>query len=272
MFVKKRKWRNILLVLVCIFFYALLVEPFWIRTKEVVIIDEPFSHFFKTYKTVFISDIHASRLGLRERLLLDKLREISPDIIFLAGDYVHWGGNYEKTLDFLSRLKAKIGIFGVLGDSDYQNSRKACDFCHTFSPDTRVLPVRFLRNETIYLPVGQSQFAISGVELFQKDLSESKKIIEKKDGSPEILLSQNQIDLQKLSNRTVLVLSGDTHGGQAYMPGKIWQKLFAPSKGQVRTGLVEKGEKKLIVSSGIGTNRIPLRFLCPPEIIVFKGE
>lgn len=269
---KKGKWVGIFVVICCPFFYVLCIEPFWIRIKEVTVTDEPFSLFFNTYKTVLISDIHASKIGLRERFLIKKINEISPDIILLAGDYVAWGGDYDKSFALLSRLKAPIGIFGVLGDSDYQNSRKACQFCHTFNPNVKALSVHFLRNETIYLSFKKSQIAISGVELFGKDLSESEEILRRNCGLPEIVLSQKQVALSELPDRPIFVLSGDTHGGQVYMPEKIWHKFFSLSKGNIRVGLMEKGKRKLFVTCGIGTDHIPIRFLCPPEIIVFKGE
>lgn len=248
------------------------MEPFWIQIKEITVPDKTFSPFFNTYKTVFISDLHASKIGLRERLLINKINEISPDIILLAGDYVAWGGNYEKAFDLLSRLKAPVGIFGVLGDSDDQNSRKACQFCHTFSPNIKTLPVQFLRNETIYLPAENSHFAISGIELFNKDMTGSEEILQRNLGCPEIVLSQRQVELDKLPDRPIFVLSGDTHGGQVYIPNKIWHKLFSLSHGNIRVGLVKKGKRMIFVTSGIGTNRIPIRFLCLPEIVIFKGE
>lgn len=228
-------------------------------------------NFFKTYKTLLISDIHTSKLGFREQLLLGKIEDISPDIIFLVGDYVSWDGDYERAFDFLSRLEAKFGIFGVLGDSDYQNSLKSCDLCHSFNQNTRVLPVRFLKNETIFLSAGKTRFAISGVEIFQKDKYDSRKILKSNLGWPEILLSHKQIDLGTLPDRHIFVLSGDTHGGQLYLPSKIWQILFGTCKGKLRAGLMEEGKRRLLVTSGLGTNRIPLRFICTPEILLFKG-
>ena len=248
------------------------MEPFCIQIKEITVTDKTFSLFFKTYKTVLISDLHTTKIGLRERILIKKINKISPDIILLAGDYVAWGGDYDKAFDVLSKLKATVGIFGVLGDSDYQNSKKACQFCHTFSPNMKALPVLFLRNRTIYLPTENSHIAISGVELFHKDPTESEEILQRNVGYPEIVLSQKQVALDKLSNRPIFVLSGDTHGGQVYMPKKIWYKFFSLSKGNIRVGLIEEGKRKLLVTSGIGTNLIPIRFLCPPEIVVLKGE
>jgi predicted MPP superfamily phosphohydrolase len=74
------------------------VEPFWIQIKEVTIKDKTFSPFFKTYKTILITDLHVSKIGLREQILIKKINEISPDIILLAGDYVAWVGIMKRPL------------------------------------------------------------------------------------------------------------------------------------------------------------------------------
>lgn len=260
-----------LTVLILFLVYADLIEPFLIVTKSVDIQDENFVDFFKEYKTILMSDIHVSKLGIRENFLFKKINKISPDIIFITGDFVSWGGNYEKTFKFLSKLKANVGIWAVLGDSDYQNTRKTCIFCHAKKFHRQPFPVKFLRNQTIYLPVGSSKVAISGIELFQKDKHEAQQKIKYKTAYPEIILSHKQFNLECAGEKPVLVLSGDTHGGQIFMPALFWKMIFGKSKGEVRSGMISNGSKKLFVSKGIGTNGVPLRFFCPPEIILFKA-
>jgi hypothetical protein len=243
-----------------------------IRVKKVTVADAPFSQFFNTYKTVFVSDIHASKNGIRERLLLKKINEISPDIILLGGDYVAWGGDYSDAFSFLSRLRASKEIFGVLGDSDYQDSKNACEFCHCFNGVQRKTAVLFLKNNTIFFSFKRIKIAITGIEIFHKDTSVRNKILQRRPSCPEIIISHRQLDLDTLPNKPLLVLSGDTHGGQVYIPDEIWSVLFTTSKGAIRSGFFEEGKRKLFVTRGIGTNRLPMRFLCPPEIIIFKGK
>ena len=62
-----------------------------------------------------------------------------------------------------------------------------------------------------------------------------------------------------------LVLSGHTHGGQVVLPG-----LGAPgtSRYPVLHGLWRRDGTTLFVSRGIGTVVVPLRFNCPPEVVV----
>ena len=56
------------------------------------------------------------------------------------------------------------------------------------------------------------------------------------------------------------------------MPAFLWRKVFGDGKGQVRSGMVSDGSRSLIVTNGVGTNFVLLRFLCPPEIVVFVAD
>lgn len=121
------------------------------------------------------------------------------------------------------------------------------------------------------MPVGQSRVAISGMELNEKDTAGYESILKRNDGYPEILLSHDQFDLDRAGNKALFVLSGNTHGGQIYMPDFLWRKVFGDGKGRVRSGMETDGANRLFVTTGVGTNFLPVRFLCPPEIVVFKA-
>jgi predicted MPP superfamily phosphohydrolase len=257
-------------LLAAVLAYGTFIEPYWIRVTDIEISQEPFASFFKEHKTVFISDLHVSELGVRERKLLQAVEQIDPDIILIGGDSTPWGGGYDRTFDFLSQLRAREGIYGVLGDSDYQNARKSCRFCHAFNPDEKPLPVRFLQNQAVK-PYGEA-VAIAGLDMFPLDQDERRPIRETLVTGPTVLLTQKQVRLEDLPKKPVLVLSGDTHGGQAWMPEWLWRLAFGGAKGEVRYGIKREGEKTLVVSSGIGVNLLPFRFLARPEVVVVKGK
>ena len=268
------KTNNVLVVLIILsgsfLIYSGLIEPHWIQVTEIEISQEPFASFFKAHKTVFISDLHVSELGVREQKLLQAVAQIDPDIILIVGDSTPWGGGYERTFEFLSRLRAREGVWGVLGDSDYQNARKSCRFCHAFNPGEKPLPVRFLQNQAVK-PYGDA-VAIAGLDMFPLDQDERRQVRGDLVTDPTVLLSQKQLRIEDLPNQPVLVLSGDTHGGQAWMPEWLWRLIFAGAKGEVRYGIKREGEKTLVVSSGIGVNMLPFRFLARPEIVLFKWQ
>ena len=62
------------------------------------------------------------------------------------------------------------------------------------------------------------------------------------------------------------MLSGHTHGGQAWVP--ILGPPFVPSQFGFRylRGLMRDGERQLYVSRGVGASGAPIRWRCPPEL------
>ena len=63
-----------------------------------------------------------------------------------------------------------------------------------------------------------------------------------------------------------LTLAGHTHGGQVNLP--IVGRLFPLGFHRYAYGLIEEGGKKMLVTSGIGTSILPVRFRVPPEIVI----
>jgi predicted MPP superfamily phosphohydrolase len=121
---------GIVLVLIGLIIYGVWIEPNRIEVHHIWISDKYLGKVLEKKIVVQLSDLHIRRIGSREQEILKILNELKPDFIFLTGDYVKWNGDYEAALIFLSQLKARIGIWGVLGDYDYSNSRKSCLFCH----------------------------------------------------------------------------------------------------------------------------------------------
>ena len=270
LFKLSRILKYLVLLFGCLVLYAIFIEPYWIQVQEIEIPDEPFATFFKSNKTIFMSDIHVTRFGLREKLLLDKISQISPEIILLGGDLVGWNGDYQSAFEFLGKLKAPKGVYGVLGESDFQDNRKSCNFCHTFGKSSNSFSAKFLQNQVARLP--DNQTAIFGLDMRSLDPELRKRSGVETLMEAAIIISHRQGDVEGAPDLPVLLLSGDTHGGQVWMPNWLWNWTFGKSKGPIRKGIGRSGKKISVVTSGIGVNRIPLRFLCPPEVLILKGR
>lgn len=81
---------------------------------------------------------------------------------------------------------------------------------------------------------------------------------------PDAALTANQYPVN-------LQISGHTHGGQIQIP--VFGPLITPPYGEIYTeGMYETAGMKIYVNRGIGTTRLPLRFLSKPEITVFQLE
>ncbi len=62
-----------------------------------------------------------------------------------------------------------------------------------------------------------------------------------------------------------LAFAGHTHGGQVRLPfvGALWTP---PGSGRFLEGWYEQGGARMLVSRGVGTSMVPVRFLCSPEV------
>ncbi len=222
---------------------------------------------------VQLSDLHVREMGTFEEEVLAAIRSIDPDIIFLTGDYVAWDGDYEAALAFLSKLSARVGVWAVLGDHDYSNSRKSCSFCHSREDrHTPRLPnVRFLRNGCETLQTPQGDMKVCGVD---RQFPGTLPVIENElaaTGGPVVLLSHSPLYFDRLNpDRDILVLAGDTHGGQVPVPSWLYGLLGYEKNARYNQGLFRDGRKAMYVSRGLGTSHVPIRVFRKPEIVVLK--
>jgi hypothetical protein len=67
-----------------------------------------------------------------------------------------------------------------------------------------------------------------------------------------------------------LNLSGHTHGGQLRLPwiGALKQNAHCPK--EYAWGTWKYGNLQGYTSCGVGCSTLPIRFNCPPEIVVFE--
>ena len=261
----------VLVTLLMLLIYGIWIEPYQVDVHHLQIKGAGINKVLKDKIAVHLSDLHIIKIGKREKKILKILDDLKPDLIFLTGDYVGWGGDYELALTFLSSLKAKIGVWAVMGDYDYSSSRKSCLFCHEQGSGkfTERHKVRFLRNEMELdgLPDGYAWLGGSDPEAeFNYMTNEEIRFLEEK--TPSIILSHSPLIFDFVFDQDVLILAGDTHGGQIPFPSWLWGILGYEKSALYNQGLFQKGQKRMYVSRGIGTSHFPIRILCPPELVV----
>ena len=73
---------------------------------------------------------------------------------------------------------------------------------------------------------------------------------------------------REIPNEIGITFSGHTHGGQVRLPkiGALFTNTFRGDK--LVEGLYRDGDKAIYVTRGVGTSRLPVRFLCTPVISV----
>lgn len=274
------KWKKIFLcglidiglVVFGFLIYGVWIEPYQVKVRHLFIVDSQLTGILRGKTLVQISDLHMNKIGRRERKVLKILDGIKPDFIFLTGDYITWKGDYGAALDFLSRLKANVGVWAVMGDYDYSYSRNSCIFCHeqgTGKP-TKQHSVRFLRNSLEQANLTNGSIFIGGIDLEANPPFFSKeRLLPLKGKKPAIILSHNPLAFDLLDkDDDVVLISGDTHGGQVPLPSWLWGILGYEKCARYSQGLFVNGKKKMFVSKGIGTSHLPIRIFRPPEVVI----
>lgn len=261
----------IFLGIIALIFVLGMIETFFIVETELTL-NGQLKGILKNKTIIHLSDLHIKSIGKKEKELLKIVNKIEPDMVFLTGDYVKWNGDYKPAMKFLSKLKAKIGIWAVMGDYDYSNSRKSCLYCHKAGSGerTQLSQVRFLKNSEEILELGGRKILVLGVDEIETEQSRS---LLKKWGSetPAIILSHNPLNYDFVDeSNDVLILAGDTHGGQVPLPSLIWRLLGYDKNEKYNYGLYEDGQKKMFVTRGIGTSHLPIRLFCTPEVVVIR--
>jgi predicted MPP superfamily phosphohydrolase len=114
-------------------------------------------------RIVQLSDLHIRRVGHRENKLIDIVNGTSPEYIFLTGDLVPaFHDEFSACLRVLSQLKARNGIYAVLGNADHTIAPKKRfeDFVSGLQNSGIVL----LRNRNVYLAFRGNRIALAGVD------------------------------------------------------------------------------------------------------------
>jgi predicted MPP superfamily phosphohydrolase len=253
-----------------------IIEGRSIRINHVVVRDDSLAASLKGKVVVLMSDLHLDGKGRSASELLGILKTLKPDILLLTGDYVTWKGDYQSALSFMSGLQNVHLVWAVLGDYDYSTTRKSCLFCHepnTSKPNNQHT-VRFLRNSWETSGLGSSTLWVGGVDnQGNAPTAEIRELPVWNRDTTAIVLSHSPLAFETFgSEERVLILAGDTHGGQIPLPSWLWRLMGYYKNAKYEQGWFEEGKKKMYVSRGIGTSHIPIRILRPPEVIVFHFE
>lgn len=240
-------------------------------------------------KIVHISDIHIGSFFNNYEAVkkgVDMVNAQNPDLIFFTGDLVNnYAHEVEGWQDVLKQLKARHGIYSILGNHDYGDyaqwtsaSEKAANL-ERLKNHHKEIGFTLLLNEHFKFSVnGSESIEIIGVENWGTGGFSQYGDLQKamQGGNSEvfqILLSHDPShwDAQVLKSTKIdLTLSGHTHGMQfgIEIPGIKWSpaKYRYPRWG----GLYKEGVQSLYVNRGFGYIGFPGRIGMPPEITVIE--
>jgi predicted MPP superfamily phosphohydrolase len=191
---------------------------------------------------------------------------LAPDVIALVGDYAHKGSDAHTQLppclDALSALSAPLGVFAVPGNHDMQRGGAL------YRELIAATPLTDVTNGNRRVALGGDHLWVAGVDdLWWGKPDLNRALAGVPDGAAVVLLSHNpDFAEDRPDGRVGLVLSGHTHGGQAYLPGLGCAWLPSKYGEKYRRGLVQGPASSVFVSRGLGEAGVPLRINAPPEV------
>lgn len=243
---------------------------------------------FNDYKIVQFSDLHTGNFNNDTTFiqnLVDSINRFQPDLILFTGDIVSY---HSKELDpylhILKQLKAKDGVFAVMGNHDYSDYYKwdsdkdrEADLLNLKSY-FKQMNWRLLDNESVILRHNNDSIILAGMENWGEPpfhaFGDIEKTFDKISPQKEdfvILMSHNpefwrQHVMDKRSDID-LTLSGHTHAMQCVV--KFNNKVYSPAslRYPLWGGFYEDASNsKLLVNVGIGNVFYPMRIGTKPEI------
>ncbi len=221
---------------------------------------------FHGLRILLISDVHCGPF-ISLDVLADTFRRsmaLKPDLILLAGDMATGRGEeLSRCLPAFRELQAGLGIYAVLGNHDHYTGVPE-QVCRNME-DAGII---MLQNRHTILQMGGDRLVLAGIDdlaFGRPDLNQA--LAGKPEHLPVVLVSHNpDVFFDAARSRVDLVLSGHTHGGQIRCPGL--PVLVRMSRFRLDEGRYEAAGSELVVSRGLGAVGLPLRFACPPEVVL----
>ena len=262
------------------------------RITHYNIISDKLSGLKRERKVLFLTDLHNNCYGKENKSLLDAVRMQNPDLILIGGDMLVGKPELSTKVaeDLVCKLTEICPVYYVNGNHEQRMKiypEKFGTKYHEYKSIVEKTGVHFLENEHVDLTIDDCEIQIHGLEIPREGYKKFRKTvvsleqIEERIGKADIakyqiLLAHNPIYTDTyLKWGADLVLSGHLHGGIVRIPGlggviTPQFRLFPKYSGE----LTVKDGKSVVVSKGLGTHTIRIRFLNPAEVIVlhFQGK
>lgn len=225
---------------------------------------------FDGFKIVQLSDLHGAEFGEDGMGLVEKVKELEPDMIALTGDFVTDECDLAAVEKLAARLVKLCPVYFISGNHEF-GSGLAVKVRNILER----AGVKYLSNEYLTINRGDDEILLGGVEdpLAYADMLSPDELAQKmNDAAPDafkILLGHRNYWMTEYPELPVdLIFCGHAHGGLIRIPGVggligTDRRLFP----DFDAGEYNNGRYTLIVSRGLG-NSVPIpRIFNRPEIV-----
>ena len=251
------------------------------QVKEVDIESADVPQGFDGYRMVQLADIHAGSWGDNTQAMqraVNIINQLQPDLIVFTGDLVNnLASELDAFIPIFSQLKAKDGVYSVLGNHDYstyikwdtpQQQEAQLD---SLKAKQAQMGWTLLNNCHVNIHQGNDSIALIGVENSGRppfpDRAKLAEAMKGTEGMFQILLSHDPSHWRRevLPETDIhLMLAGHTHAMQTKIFGFTPAQFVYPEN----DGLYREGKQMLYVNIGLGHLLYPMRLGAWPEITV----
>lgn len=251
------------------------------KVKEVTFTSANLPEVFDGYRVMQLSDIHSGSWKGNPKALkkaIDLCNRQNADLALFTGDLVN--SRSDELLEFteiFSELKAKDGVYSVLGNHDYgtyvkwnSEADRIANIDSLIARENR-MGWRMLNNSHTIIRRGNDSIAVIGVENSGRppfpDYARLKEASAGTKGMFQILMSHDPTHWRRQvlpESDIELTLSGHTHDMQITFFGLSVSSFIYPE----HNGMYMEGERGLYVNIGLGHVLFPMRLGAWPEITV----
>jgi len=225
---------------------------------------------FDGFKILQISDIHIDAMPELAEILPEMIAGIEFDLAVFTGDFRFDIHHNNAKIDYLLKdifaeaNNTKYGAYGIMGNHDY---------LHYTEENVEKAGLKMLINESLKLRINNSEItiiALDDMHYYQTGRLFDFRDTLKESGFKLLLEHSPEIYREAALYGIDFYLCGHTHGGQVCLPGEIPMISNCRSGRKFNQGRWQYKSLQGYTSNGVGTSGLPIRWNCPPEIVIHK--
>jgi predicted MPP superfamily phosphohydrolase len=220
------------------------------------------------FRILHLADLHIDGMDRLAEIVAELVEDIPVDLCVMSGDYrFEVDGScdaiYPRMRRILSAVRARHGVSAILGNHD------AAEIAF----ELENMGARVLVNEAIEVRHEDAGFWLIGLDdphyYGCDDLSGALEAVP--GGAFKVLLAHTpELYAEAAAAGVHLYLCGHTHAGQIRLPwlGAVLRNAACPKA--YTDGPWSHASVQGYTSAGIGCSMLPVRYNCPPEIVVIE--
>lgn len=263
-------------VVASLIIYMVLYEQFNVQVRNLHLCFPNLPPAFDGYTILHLSDLHLTKLGKLERRVMDIIGSREVDTCFITGDVTAKPRASDIFRRVCSAIRHRDPIYMVLGNSEHKPWLDTSMLVDALKFDG----LEMLINSSAIISRGDDHVRVVGIDDAYSRLDDVEAAFEEVRGDEFVIfLTHSPCAAPRgIEKGADLILAGHTHGGQVRLPFLGVVFTHTRSHKALNDGLymsdrlakllkTDPGHSVLFVSRGIGTSRLHIRLLCPPEIV-----